>query len=95
VRSWLLLIRTVVGALFALVGLVDAGAFSWQFFTTKKSDIQNNPTPAQQTAGAAGDIAGGAGSAVQGAGGLARGIGENPLIFLLGGLALVMLAGRR
>ena len=96
--QYLLIAKAVLQIIGWVGGLVGVGALGVQFFTTRKSDLQGaaaNPTPAQQTVGAIGDIAGGAGGLATGAGGLARGIGESPMVFLIGGLALLILIGGR
>jgi hypothetical protein len=92
------LIRAAIQVILLAVGVADAAALSWNFFTTPKAAVQGpaaNPTPAQQVAGAAGDIAGGTGQAAAATGGLAKQIGENPALLMIGGAVVLLVALRR
>ncbi len=85
------LIQTIVWAWGAVLALGGGTVFEWQFFTTKKSDTQGanaNPTPSQQTASSLGDLS-------SGLGGLVQSVGQNSLMYLVGGLAFILLIGGR
>lgn len=93
---------TAINAIIKLVLLalatVGAAAAGWTFFMTPKSAVTGpaaNPTPAQQTAGAIGNVAGGVGDTAQAGGSLAQTISSNPTLLLVGGLVIFLLIGGR